>query len=123
VSRTREADHIDEWLLDERCTRRRTAWQNMEQPIGQAGFLKQPSEDHTTGYRRLHVGFQDHGVAHCESGGDRPRTQDEGRVPRRDNANDTDRNPPSDTLTPGFQVGGQDPLRLAAECCRFQELA
>jgi len=83
----------------------------------------QASEGHATSHRRLHIGLQDHGVAHCQGGADRPRIQDEGRIPRCNNANDTDRNPPSDTLTSGFQVGGQDPLRLAAECRRFQELA
>jgi hypothetical protein len=75
------------------------------------------------GHRRLHIGLQDHGVAHCEGGADHPRTEDERRVPRCDDADDAHRNPPSDALTPGFQVGGQDPLRVAAECRRFQELA
>jgi hypothetical protein len=74
ASRTREADHVDERLLDERRARLRTARHNMEQPIGQAGFLKQPGEGHAAGHRRLHIRLQDHGVAHCEGGADRPRT-------------------------------------------------
>jgi hypothetical protein len=37
----------------------------MEQTIGQASFLKQASESYATGYRRLHIGLQDHSVTHC----------------------------------------------------------
>jgi hypothetical protein len=65
------ADHIDEGLLDERRASVRTAWQNMEQSIGQAGFFEQPGEGHAADDWRLHIRLQDHCVAHGEGGGER----------------------------------------------------
>src|SRR5260370_1817125 len=40
ASRSREADHVDEGLLDERRARLRTARQHMEQAAWQAGFFE-----------------------------------------------------------------------------------
>jgi hypothetical protein len=73
ASRTGEADHVDEGLFDQCCARLRSSRQNVEQSIRQVSCFEQLCEGHVAGHRRLHIGFQDHGVAHCEGWADRPR--------------------------------------------------
>ncbi len=69
--------------------------QHLEHPCGQPGLLENARHGHAAGDRRAGIGLEYHGVAEGEGRRDGPDAQNDRHVERRDDTDDTGRNPAS----------------------------
>ena len=86
--RTREGDNANVRINDNRLTDVGTSGQHRQETLGQSGLFEDARQNNATGHDGARVGFQDDGVAEGERRRHRANGEDEGKVKRRDDADD-----------------------------------
>src|ERR1700686_5016618 len=79
---SREADHVDKRIPDQRVTRFRATGKDMEQPLGQPRSLEQPRIQDAATDRRLRIGLEQYCVAGGQRRCDGSRRKYERGIPR-----------------------------------------
>src|SRR5215472_1579417 len=92
-SRSGKRNDSNQRLGNQRLTDFCSAWQDMQQPIGQAGFLKDSGKDHSAAHSGPRVGLEDNRVSQGQCWCDRPHSQDLREVKWSDDAHNASRNP------------------------------
>src|SRR6202035_2059593 len=114
--RAGEADDPDERVGDQLLADVGAARQDVQQAVGQAGFLEYPGQDDAAGHARARVGLEYDGVAERERGGNRADREDLREVERGDHADDADRDPLGEA-EPRLLAREQLPRRAAQARC------